>query len=621
MSGFYDDGGVSFAKEQFDNVRKRKEKEAKRQDKAAQKLLLADLAVKGFNMSLNNKYEKLVQEALFEKSDYFTAINDSKTFLNFYNEEKAKGLSDEQIYRNNILAQYQKYIGEGYVIDGIEGLVDDFVSTGDNFQNYKNMIEHHKKVAGINPDELKAYIRTTVKAPRNLGELIGNKIKKISMSHTDETLQDKDAKIRNQEINKIDLLGFDGLKDSLKEYNGVSSITALRKAIEENPEKYRPYKNLGEGTYIKDSIKDGMVVPSIIFTRQYKGSGDEAYAFDQVFFPDSLGQPIEDNRTTQEIEAAMETTSYRVFEVIENSTYAEDLSPGIKKYFDAIENKEDKDYDLNKTRNDILDIYDASQHILKTHRNIVLDEALAIEIAAINLHINKEADIPVLKTPSLYAVETILALKTNQEPDLSNLPNWIDDLNNTSRYTKDESHRLRLQMLEELPFYIKDESEREAINIILSQNNLPSLEDVESDAKEDFIDNWNNLDKREKQEYENNRDEVFEKIEDELNMSRLEVILNNINAVKGLTEARSVHHMFNKAVNNYYNSLTDSEKQKYGPEMPVMNAYSSTPEDVQNYKTLTIDFEKDLMNQINDLNINVAGFDASFYVNNLNKLK
>ena len=36
------------------------------------------------------------------------------------------------------------------------------------------MIEHHKKVAGINPDELKAYIRTGVKAPRNLGELIGN---------------------------------------------------------------------------------------------------------------------------------------------------------------------------------------------------------------------------------------------------------------------------------------------------------------------------------------------------------------------------------------------------------------------------------------------------------------
>ena len=151
-----------------------------------------------------------------------------------------------------------------------------------HFQNYKNMIEHHKKVAGINPDELKAYIRTSVKAPRNLGELIGNKIKKISMSHTDETLKDKDTKIKNQEINKIDLLGFGGLRNSLEEYNGVSSITALRKAIEENPEKYRPYKDLGEGTYIKDSIKDGMVVPSMIFTRKYKGSGDDALTISPI---------------------------------------------------------------------------------------------------------------------------------------------------------------------------------------------------------------------------------------------------------------------------------------------------------------------------------------------------
>ena len=80
----------------------------------------------------------------------------------------------------------------------------------------------------------------------------------------------------------------------------------------------------------------------------------------------------------------------------------------------------------------------------------------------------------------------------------------------------------------------EDESEREDINTILSQNNLPSLEDVESDAKEDFIDNWNNLDKREKQEYINNRNDVFEKIEDELNISSLQTILNNINALRRL---------------------------------------------------------------------------------------
>ena len=100
MSGFYDDGGVGFAKEQFDNARKRRDKQAKKQDKFSQKLLLADLAVKGFNMSLNNKAQKLEQEALFKNSNLFSEVEASTSFLNFYNEEKNKGLNDKAIFRN-----------------------------------------------------------------------------------------------------------------------------------------------------------------------------------------------------------------------------------------------------------------------------------------------------------------------------------------------------------------------------------------------------------------------------------------------------------------------------------------------------------------------------------------
>ena len=611
MSGFYDDGGVTFAKEQFDNVRKRKEKEAKRQDKAAQKLLLTDLAVKGFNMSLNNKYEKLAQEALFEKSAYFQAIEDSKTFLNFYNEEKAKGFSDEQIYRNNILGEYQKYIGEGYVVDGIEGLVDDFVSSGNNFQNYKNMIEHHKKVAGINPEELKAYIKTGVTAPRNLGELIGNKIKKISMSHTDETLKDKDTKIRNQEINKIDLLGFGVLRDSLEEYNGVSSITALRKAIEENPDKYRPYKMLGEGTYIEDSKKDGMVVPSMVFTRKFKGSGDEAYAFNQVFLPDSLGQRIEDTRDKDRIEYDIETTSYRVFDIIKNSTFADNLSPGIQEFYAIMEDPKDKEYDLNAYRTSMTDIGDGANHILKKHSNIVKDENLAIEIAAINLHINKEAGIPVTKRPNLYAVETILAEKTNQEPDLSNLQNWIDDLKDTNNYTKGESHRLRIQMLEELPYYIKDESEKEDINKILSQNNLPSLDDIQGDIEENYIDNWKNLNQTEQREYKNNRDSVFKEIKNEL---KDEI---NFGYSGGVLNIIKEDNTFNNTIlTNYFNNLTSDEQQKYGGVFPEKGGINVTNEEKEAYKNLVLDFKEFFMSKVEDLNISEGDFDASFYINN-----
>ena len=617
MSGFYDDGGVAFAKEQFDNVRKRKEKEAKRQDKAAQKLLLADLASKGFNMFLNNKAERLEQEALFEKANYFSEIEASKSFLNFYNGEKEKGFSDKEIFRNHVSSQYTNYFGEGYVVDGIEGLVDDFVSGENNFENFQNMIAHHKKIAGISPEQLTAYIKSTVKAPRNLGELIGNKIKKISMSHTDETLQAKDAKVKNQEINKIDLLGFDNLKN-LEKYNG-SSMTALRKALEENPEKYRPYQvqNIDE---VFTLTIDGKQVPHMIQKRTYK-NGEYVHKIIPI---DELATPVpEEDLTADEIDTIIANTSSKVFDIVNTMNYADGpdgIASGIQTDFKNLSYGIDDDdqESLDKQYSIMMSIHKGQEYIMKTHSSLVKDPNLAYEIATISAYRNRQMGIDSSR-PTLFDIELITAFKTRSDIEVERVTDWLEDIKNN--YGEIEQDIIRNSMLKELPQYFTEEGDRDALNVILESKELPTLNDIEGDIEQEYIDNWDNLDNRQKKEYKNNRDEVFDEIEDELNISNLPLILNNINAVKGSTKARSVDNRFNKAVNNYYNSLTNSEKQKYGPEMPVMNAYSSTPEDLQNYKTLTIDFEKNLMNQINDLNINVAGFDASFYVNNLNILK
>ena len=75
MSGFYDDGGVAFVKEQFDNARKRRDKEAKKENRFSQGLFLADLAVKGFDLFANNKADALEQEELFKNSNLFSAVS------------------------------------------------------------------------------------------------------------------------------------------------------------------------------------------------------------------------------------------------------------------------------------------------------------------------------------------------------------------------------------------------------------------------------------------------------------------------------------------------------------------------------------------------------------------
>ena len=211
MSGFYDDGGVAFAQEQFDNARKRRDKEAKKQDKFSRRLLLADLAGKGFNIFLNNKADKLEQEELFKNSNLFSEVEASTNFLNFYNEEKTAGKTDRQIFRDYVNDDFARFIdpnNEGYVLDARDSLVNDYVTDETNFNNFMGMVNHHKKIGSIDPDQLTEFIKSGVKAPRNIGELIGNKIKKITMSHTDETLQAKDAQVKNEVIDRLANLGF-----------------------------------------------------------------------------------------------------------------------------------------------------------------------------------------------------------------------------------------------------------------------------------------------------------------------------------------------------------------------------------------------------------------------------
>tara|TARA_X000001382_G_scaffold85026_1_gene60266 strand:+ start:16 stop:1830 length:1815 start_codon:yes stop_codon:yes gene_type:complete len=604
MSGFYDDGGVTFAKEQFDNVRKRKEKEAKKQDKAAQKLLLADLAVKGFNMSLNNKYEKLAQEALFEKSAYFTAIEDSKNFLNFYNEEKAKGFSDDRIYRNAVLGEYQNYFGEGYVVDGIEGLVDDFVSSGNNFQNYKNMIEHHKKVAGINPDELKAYIRTGVKAPRNLGELIGNKIKKISMSHTNETLKNKDTKIKNQEINKIDLLGFGNLKNSLQQYEG-SSMTALRKVLEENSEKYKPYKiqNIDE---VFTLTIDGNQVPHMIQKRTYK-NGTYIHKIIPIT---ELAKPVpEKDLTSDEIDMIIANTSSKVYDIIDTMSYAEDIVPGIKT--DIKEIKEDPVKNKDEQYSTMMSIHKGQEYIMKTHSSLVKDPNLAYEIATISSYRNRQMNIDSSR-PTLFDIELITAFKTGSTIEVERVTNWLEDIE--KNYGIIEQDIIRNSMLKELPQYFDEEADRDALNAILEAKKLPSLDNIEGDIEENYIDNWNNLDNEEKKQYRTDRDSLFMEIKNEL---KDEIKFSLGGVIDIINESNS---FYSTTLKTYFNNLTSDEQQQYGGVMPKTGLFASDEEN-ENYKNLVSDFKTFFMSKVEDLNISEGNFDASFYINNYKILK
>lgn len=483
MSGFYDDGGVAFAQEQFDNARKRRDKEAKKQDKFSRRLLLADLAGKGFNIFLNNKADKLEQEELFKNSNLFSEVEASTNFLNFYNEEKTAGKTDRQIFRDYVNDDFARFIdpnNEGYVLDARDSLVNDYVTDETNFNNFMGMVNHHKKIGSIDPDQLTEFIKSGVKAPRNIGELIGNKIKKITMSHTDETLQAKDAQVKSEVIDRLANLGFN-FGESVNTYKGGMSI--IEQEIKNNPEKYKPY--------IKTEFKDlqmleidNQLVPHIIIKKDYKDGTFTTEALPVM----AAAQRIPIKELTQE---ELSDNQDLISGLTTDMDYMEAIEPGFRNYFNKQfqgVNRENPEF-LVQNYKDVNAIVAGQKYILKNYRNLISDPITAMEYSIASMYLNRQRGINASK-PSLYDIEMI-ALEKNVNAEYDDVAGKIEMYLNDfeKNYGEVERDILINSMLKELPKMFTEEADRDRANQVLSRKGYQTLDDVETILKEEEEEN------------------------------------------------------------------------------------------------------------------------------------
>ena len=472
MSGFYDDGGVGFAQEQFDNARKRRDKEAKKQDKFSQRLFLTDLAAKGFNLALNNKADKLEQEALFENSNLFSEVEASTSFLNFYNEEKNKGLDDKSIFRNYVNNDFARLIDpndEGYVVDARDELVNDYINDVTNFNNFKGMIKHHQKIGSLDSEQLTEFIKSGVKAPRNIGELIGNKIKKITMSHTDETLQAKDAQVKSEVIDRLAKLGFN-FGDSAPTYEG--SYSAIEQEIRNNPDKYKPYirNEFDEPVYM---TKGNKLIPTLVITKAYK---DGDFVFKTV--------PIDDLAKTNpivEVTGEQLTNNKSLYqELYLKMEYMENIAPGFRKDFKELGNRGNENLEI--LFGETIEL--GKRHILANYSNIVSDPVTALEYSVASMYQNHQKGRHTGK-PSLYELDMIILEKTGNVEGFDDvagkLAMYLDDFE--KNYTKAERGPRILEMLKELPQQFTEESDIDSANIILEQKGYPTIEEFDATNK------------------------------------------------------------------------------------------------------------------------------------------
>ena len=484
MSGFYDDGGVAFVKEQFDNARKRRDKEAKKENRFSQGLFLADLAVKGFDLFANNKADALVQEELFKNSNLFSEIAAATNFLNFYNTQKSEGKTDRQIFRDYVNDAFARFIdpnNEGYVLDARDSLVNDYVTDETNFNNFTGMVNHHKKIASIDPDQLTEFIKSGVKAPRNLAELIGNKIKKITMSHTDETLQAKDSQVKTEVIDRLAKLGFN-FGDSANTYKGGMSV--IEQEIKNNPEKYRPYIRTEFKELVTKEL-DGEMVPHILIKKDYK---DGTFVTEAIPIMAGATPAPRTPLTPEELTFNQDLISGIA---MTDMDYMEAVEPGFRSYFTKQfqgVNNEKAEFIVQNYK-DVNAIVAGQKYILKNYKNLISDPITAMEYSIASMYMNRQRGINASQ-PSLYDIEMI-SLEKNVDVEYDDVAGKIEMYLNDfeKNYGDVERDILINSMLKELPKMFTEEADRDRANEVLSRKGYQTLDDIETILKEEEEEN------------------------------------------------------------------------------------------------------------------------------------
>lgn len=191
----YDDDGIEFAQQTFDRARDYKEQQAKKQERFAKKLQLANLAVSGLNFAINQKADALELAQAPKRAAYLSTMESAKNFRANENERRKSGQSVDGYLTNQYYEQIKKQITEmspnavpseyqSIAMEKAKELA--LASKGE----YENLLKISSK---LNFDEFEEYYKQSAKIPRSIGGWFGSKVKNFMKGETEETI-----KLRNE---------------------------------------------------------------------------------------------------------------------------------------------------------------------------------------------------------------------------------------------------------------------------------------------------------------------------------------------------------------------------------------------------------------------------------------
>lgn len=226
MARYDIEGEQKYVESKLSEARDYREKQAKKQERFAKRLQLADWAITGANWAINKKADALEADRATERAWYNTALENSKKWQTMYTEYEDLGYTREQMFleekKKQLNKHLQKELGEGYSLNnyqlGVEKIAKEFSDNQVNFKSWNKALDAQLNIPNLTATQLATIIKEDGAAPRSIASFLGNKMLKVSKSHNKETLKNEDTKETNAMLSGLIGEKFAAAKVALKDY-------------------------------------------------------------------------------------------------------------------------------------------------------------------------------------------------------------------------------------------------------------------------------------------------------------------------------------------------------------------------------------------------------------------
>jgi hypothetical protein len=222
----YEDDGIEFAQQQFAKARDYREEQAKKQEKFAKRLQMANLAVSGVNFALNQKADALETSRATQRAHYLTQLENAKGWQTMVQGYEKEGLTREQmLYREKqkqLTSYVQNEFGADFDISGysdaINRIAKEYSDDKVNLASFNKAVDAQLAIPNLGQDDMIKLIQQEGAAPRSIGAFLGNSMMKLAKSHDKETMTAADKAAKDRMLGGLIGEQFSASKTALEEY-------------------------------------------------------------------------------------------------------------------------------------------------------------------------------------------------------------------------------------------------------------------------------------------------------------------------------------------------------------------------------------------------------------------